>query len=408
MALNLYRRHRRECVGGHAHNSFSSELDERRKTWKRCECPIVVSGTLRKKFRRHSTGQWEWAPSKAIAALFEAAGTWTTQIAAPLPAATGESTTPRITIDRAVKAFMAIHEQSSALGTQRANRYFLNKFAAYSENRGYVVIGQWTPIDIREFKASWGCAPSTANRNMMMLKSFFEFCLSNDWIEKNPAKLIKESRGRKGTEKKERIPFDDEELKRMFDACDKLYGKGEDGWRYRWSGQDLADFISLSVYTGLRISDVSTFHIDRLMPSGECHIRTTKTGKKVYTWIPSWLQERIRARAKQFGPYVFGKYATDDMNVVTDLWRRKLVRLWSLCGPWVQDPTPHRFRHTFARILLQQSGVSVRDVAELLGNTEAIVLMHYGAWVEERQARLTNILRDAFDGKPKPRLVSIR
>src|SRR5580692_3290041 len=32
----------------------------------------------------------------------------------------------------------------------------------------------------------------------------------------------------------------------------------------KWTGQDLSDFISISVYTGLRISDVATFRADRL------------------------------------------------------------------------------------------------------------------------------------------------
>ena len=69
--------------------------------------------------------------------------------------------------------------------------------------------------------------------------------------------------------------------------------------------------------------------------------------------------------------------------------------------------TPHRFRHTFVRILLERGGVSVRDVAELLGNTEQIVRKHYSAWVTERQDRLTQILKEAFDGKPKPKLVAM-
>jgi site-specific recombinase XerD len=78
----------------------------------------------------------------------------------------------------------------------------------------------------------------------------------------------------------------------------------------------------------------------------------------------------VSARARAFGPYIFGEHQTTDMNVVTDVWRRKLNKLWTLCEPWKEKPTPHRFRHTFARILLQRPGVSIRDVAELLGNTE--------------------------------------
>jgi hypothetical protein len=66
----------------------------------------------------------------------------------------------------------------------------------------------------------------------------------------------------------------------------------------------------------------------------------------------------------------------------------------------------HRFRHAFARILLQRPGVTDRDVAEL-GNSEQMVRRHYAAWIPERQARLTKVLQEAFDDKPRPRIVAI-
>jgi predicted transcriptional regulator len=56
---------------------------------------------------------------------------------------------------------------------------------------------------------------------------------------------------------------------------------------------------------------------------------------------------------------------------------------------------------------LQKPGVTVRDVAELLGNTEDMIRKHYRAWVPERQEHLTRILREAFDDKPKPKLVAL-
>src|ERR1019366_7314609 len=177
--------------------------------------------------------------------------------------------------------------------------------------------------------------------------------------------------------------------------------------KHKWTGDDLADFISLSIYTGLRISDVALFQIDRMQTSGEIRVRTTKAGTHVYTWVPQWLQDRIRARAKLHGDYIFGSHTTKDLDVITDLWRRKLNKVWDMCGPWKEKPTPHRFRHTFARILLQKPGVTVRDVAELLGNTEEMIRKHYGAWVPERQERLTRILREAFDDKPRPKLVAM-
>jgi len=144
-----------------------------------------------------------------------------------------------------------------------------------------------------------------------------------------------------------------------------------------------------------------------MQTTGEIRLRTTKAGTHVYTWVPQWLQDRIRARATVHGEFIFGAHETKDLDVITDLWRRKLNKVWDLCGPWKVKPTPHRFRHTFARILLQKPGVTVRDVAELLGNTEDMIRKHYGAWVPERQERLTRILREAFDDKPKPKLVPL-
>jgi integrase len=144
-----------------------------------------------------------------------------------------------------------------------------------------------------------------------------------------------------------------------------------------------------------------------MLPTGEIHVRTTKTGAHVYTYVPDWLQERIRARSLKYGPLIFGEHRTKDLGVITDVWRRKLIRLWDLCGEWKDKPTPHRFRHTFARILLQRPGVTVRDVAELLGDTEDMVRRHYAAWVPERRERLTAVLKAAFSEKPRPNVIEM-
>ncbi len=417
MALKLYRRHRTECEGSHPEDSRSGEFEEGRRGWKRCACQIHASGTVRGKFCRRQTGRTDWEEARAVAAVWEAAG-WDGEVPQESPVIERPAKT---TIEQAVSAFLAERSEISAPSTLRKNRFLLNKLKMYGDLRGYLLMEQLTPMDVREFRASWKVSPLTASKNMTIVKSFFEFAVSNEWIARNPARLVKEVRGKATDNAKERIPFSDEEIKRMFHACETAYGKAPIRWsrknhhhgaigetvnyRYRWNGQDLADFIAVSIYTGLRISDVSTFHIDRLRQSGECHIRTTKSGRKVFTWIPDWLQERMRLRAETVGPLIFGSHSTKDMNVVTDLWRRKLKRLWGLCGPWSETPTPHRFRHTFARILLQKASVTVRDVAELLGNTEEMVRKHYAAWVPERQERLTKLLKEAFDDKPKPNLV---
>jgi len=404
MALHLYRRHRQDCEAGHPEESRSGEFEERKKGWKKCACFIFASGTIAGKFRRKYTGKTTWDDAKAVAAEWLKAGSWDGEVILPEPLP--EPAQPnRVTIEQAIKAFLGELQETAAFATHKKYRLLLSKFKEFSEQRGNVMIDQWEPLDVRDFRTSWSVNPQTGARRMSMLKPFLEYCVANEWITRNPARLVKNPRGRDAAEKRneQKLPFTDGELKRMYDACSK-YGTTP---KYKWTGEDMADFISLSIYTGLRISDVALFHIDRMQPTGEILIRTTKAGTHVYTWAPKWLQERIRARAVKHGPHIFGAHRTTTIDVITDVWRRKLNKVWDLCGPWKDKPTPHRFRHTFARILLQKPGVTVRDVAELLGNTEDMIRKHYGAWVPERQERLTRILREAFDDKPKPRLVAI-
>src|SRR5215472_17167405 len=110
MPLALYRRQWQTCKARYKHNTRTSEYDERKKGRPRCECPIFVSGSLQREFRRHNTGKWEWTDARAIAHQFEDAGSWTV-IPEPPPADTEAPTLARVTIDRAVKAFTTEFEE---------------------------------------------------------------------------------------------------------------------------------------------------------------------------------------------------------------------------------------------------------------------------------------------------------
>ena len=71
MALKLYRRHRKECEGGHPEDARSGEFEEGRRGWKKCACLIHVSGTLGGKFNRKQTGKSDWDEAKSLVASWE-------------------------------------------------------------------------------------------------------------------------------------------------------------------------------------------------------------------------------------------------------------------------------------------------------------------------------------------------
>jgi integrase len=406
MALALYRRHRQECKGNHAHNSRSSEYDERKKGWRRCECPIFASGTLGKAFRRHNTGQWEFEGARAVAAALERAGTWGK--VAPTPEAAPESQRTRITVEDATQAYLAkCKNRSIAPNTLAKYRTFTNQLSAYCAVRGCLYVDQLTVTDMDRFYASWKDAIRAKAKKLERLKSFIKFCVKREWLAKNIADDLEPPQGSSVTVPKS--PFTDEELQRIYAACDRIPLPAKRGPGFRtWYGEDVKDLVFLMIYTGLRISDAVTFDISKRLDGNDVFLRMHKTKRPLFTWIPDWLVARLRDREKSHGPLIFAAGVTLNAKQLCDIWRNKRLRkVFELAGPWETPPHPHRTRYTFVRILLEK-GIPIPDVAELIGDSEQVLRRAYAAWVPERQSRLSKILQEAFADKPKPKIISMK
>ncbi|MBM3739889.1 MAG: hypothetical protein FJW39_29350 [Acidobacteria bacterium] len=94
-----------------------------------------------------------------------------------------------------------------------------------------------------------------------------------------------------------------------------------------------------------------------------------------------------------YGGYWFWKREEGSIETTTGNARRKLRRHARLAG--LSDIHPHHFRHSFSVSMLSQ-GVSVPDVAAILGNTPRIVEKHYAPWVPKRQDALENALKKTW------------
>ena len=140
MPLTLYRRHRKGCEGRHTEDSRSGEFEEGRRGWKRCACVIHASGTISGKFSRKQTGKSDWDEARGIAAAREKEGSWSREKAAPAPqiVTAPAPSHAKITIDRAIAAFLGEHSETSAVNTQKNYKLQLNKLKAYSAQKGYM------------------------------------------------------------------------------------------------------------------------------------------------------------------------------------------------------------------------------------------------------------------------------
>lgn len=412
--LNFHRRHLEECTAGQPPGSRTYESDELRRAIKKCYCPIYASGTLGGLYKRPNTGATNWEEAKAVSALCEQADTWdvckTNQpISPPAPNPSElEITKTSITILFATDAHLA-NRAARGIKPSSLSKYktLVKQLRDYADQKGYVMIDQLQPTDMDDFYSQWRDQKRAKGRKLERLKALFNFCVKRKWIAQNPAEDLEAPVGAGSAADK--TPFSDAEIQAMYAACRKI---GSVEWKNgsradAWTGEDVVTFVMLECFTGLRISDAATFDVERLS-GNDCFLRMHKTSKPLFTWLPDELVHRLEELARRRGPRPFMMPGgSTRVQTVADLWRRKLNKIWALCGKWEERPHPHRFRHTFVRILLQH-GVSTADVAELIGDTEQMVRKHYARWVAERQQRLTRVLQEALSASvAPPKLVAI-
>ena len=83
----------------------------------------------------------------------------------------------------------------------------------------------------------------------------------------------------------------------------------------------MKDFVYLSIYTGMRISDVATCDISQRLKGNDVYLRMHKTQKELYTWIPDWLVSRLRDREKKHGALIFRAGQATTMSAMSERWR---------------------------------------------------------------------------------------
>jgi integrase len=411
----LYRRHTSKCSQRRPRHERTYESDEQRRGFKRCQCPIQFEGTLRVAgFTRKSTQQATWVEAKSLVSIWEAAGSPVDSLTSgerhePVP---GSPTPPPqearlATIEQAAKEFLSdIEARRMDESTRRKYRTMLKQLRAYADHCGFLYLNQFDVDEVTKFRATWKDDIRSSAKKLERVKMFFRFAEDRGWIPVNPASRLKPPIG--ASKPAYKHPFSDEEIQRLYEACARFRSRK---WRNgigegKVTGDVIQTFMMVLMYTGLRISDAATFSIDKLQ-ANNAFLFVHKTDEPVFTWIPDELVERLRALPLCRGKYFFLGPVTERKETAADKWRKKLNDVFDLAGPWKIKPTPHRFRHTFARLLLER-GVPVDDVATLMGHSDPkITLKHYGRWVPERQERLTDILKSVWSPKRRHKLTVI-
>jgi integrase/recombinase XerD len=257
---------------------------------------------------------------------------------------------------------------------KKYGRLLEGEFVPFCQSRNVARLDRVTVDFLRTFRQSLTHAPITQQKKIEYLRAFMRFCVEADWISKNPAKAVKLARVRY----EPTLPFSVDEVQRLLGACAT----------FRGNGPRLHAMIRLLRHSGLRIGDAVSLARDRITDDN-LFLYTAKTGTPVRCPLPGDL---VRALAALPGERFFWN-GKGTLKTTLEHWRRAFVALAAEAN--VPNAHFHRLRDTFAVALLGK-GVSIEQVAMLLGNTPAIVLKHYAPWVKERQLQLDAAVRKTW------------
>jgi len=280
------------------------------------------------------------------------------------------------TISQSIETFILAKEgEGLSPATIRKLRYQLSLFDSFMVERSRFFPAEITATDVIEYRAAWTGWKSgvTRQKAQQNLRSFLRSCCKEnlkDLLENlKPINLSKTDR----TRLKPR-PFTEDELKRLLDKVPQVFDAGK--------AVRVTALIHLQVATGLAIRDAVQLERGNIK-DGWLRIERQKTGKTVRQKLAPSLYQELLTVINGNPRYVFWN-GTSLPESATGLWQEDLRVLMKAANLWIKGNLSHRFRDTAVDFWLSQ-GVSLTDVAELLGDTVAIVERHYKDLDSKRQ-----------------------
>ncbi len=343
----------------------------------KCNCPLWADGYVNgKRVLRQSLGTRDIARARKKAVALEApdAGVYKP-------------------VDDAIRAFFA-HCESDGLkaSTQIKYRNALKQLGNFCRMRGIEEVRELTMDNVDVFRATRALKPVTAAKELQLLRQFCGFCMDRRWVPENVARRIRSPRNIKPNDVE---PFAKGEIALIVDACQHIGRSSYERLRAR------AMVLTLR-YTALRLGDVAMLARDRISRDGDrwrIFLRTEKSGKAVFLPIPFDMKAALDVcpvprKGTPEGKWFFWNGITDEL-AMKGMMERTLRAVFKKSG--VQRAHAHRFRHTLATELLGE-GATCEDVADILGNSPAVIRKHYAKWSAARQARIDSLMEAVHAG----------
>lgn len=230
------------------------------------------------------------------------------------------------------------------------------------------------------FRAVRNCNNNTTVKYIKNFKKIINYCLANDWIQKDPFINYKVK-----IEKVERVFLSQEEII-------KIYEHEHPAERLNL----VRDIFIFSCYTGLAYVDVDNLTNNHIVKGidGDLWIHTyrqkTSTPTKIPLLdIPLEIIEKYQNHPLCKGGKLLPVFSNQKMNVY-------LKEIAALAGI-DKELTFHCARHTFATTVTLSNGVPIESVSKMLGHNSITTTQHYARITEQKvsndMGHLKNIIQ---------------
>lgn len=253
--------------------------------------------------------------------------------------------------------------------TLKTYRFHIQKFFDFSNSPIHDV----TTNTVRYYLSEMGVngSPAFVDDARRILNTFFEFCVDEEYILKNPVKRIKRVKIPKTMER----PYSDVEVEMLRDACDNYRDRA------------LIDFLFSTGCRREEITKVKISDIDFINRSVLIHGKGSKD-RMVYfsARCEKHMMEYINNRGYT-SEYLFcsrrnnhGKLSNEGLNAI-------VKKIGEKAG--VSNVHLHRFRKWFATYMANQ-GVPLQDLKEMMGHSKLDTTNNYYVYMNEERIKMNH------------------
>jgi integrase len=272
-----------------------------------------------------------------------------------------------VTVDEAMKQY----REYSKVQHRSHDSYFDPSLTLWEAHLGpqthLAKVGSQQVEDFK-LKRAQKVARSTTDKDLAILKAFFNWCVAHQLAVSNPVRRVKLFH-----EDNSRLRYlTREEYDRLIQAARTMAGRANRPSPY------LEEKIVLASHTGLRRGSLFNLCWEQIdLANSVMRIPRTKSGRPLSVPLNATAKgtlEKLYQQREPENPYVFphklGKRAGEPVHDIKNGFHAAL----ELAG--IEDFTWHDLRHTFASWLMMR-GASLRSVAELLGHQSMKMTMRY-------------------------------